>query len=75
MSVPGIIEAYREKKIDLWTADTIKADPARLGLKGSPTKVKESFAKALKQPGQLYEVDPQEATKIILDKLLEKFVL
>ena len=75
MSVPGIIEAYREKKIDLWTADTIKADPARLGLKGSPTKVKESFAKALKQPGQLYEVDPQEATKIILDKLLDKFVL
>ena len=74
MSVPGIVKAYREQKVEIWNADTIKADPEKLGLKGSPTKVKESFAKALKQPGELHEVDTNEGVDLIMKKLEEKFV-
>lgn len=74
MTVPGIVKAYREQTIEIWNADRMKADPERLGLKGSPTKVKESFAKAMKQPGQLYELDTQAAVDLIISKLAEKYV-
>ena len=46
-----------------------------IGLNGSPTRVAKSFAKGMKAPGQLYEVEPEEAVEIILAKLREKFII
>lgn len=74
MSAPGIVQAYK-RDIEIWTADKIDINEAKLGLKGSPTKVKKSATKGLKAPGQVYEVDPKEAVDIIVAKLKEKFII
>lgn len=74
MSVPGIVDAYN-KEVQIWTADKIAVDEAKLGLKGSPTKVLKAFAKGMKQAGQVYEVDAEEAVGLIISKLQEKFII
>ena len=74
MSVGGIVDAY-EKPIEVWGFDDIEVDPAKIGLGGSPTRVAKSFAKGLKAPGQLYEVEPEGAVEIIIKKLKEKFII
>jgi electron transfer flavoprotein beta subunit len=78
MSVGGVFDAYREKEVKSWNYESIKdtVDPANLGLKGSPTNVKKSFTKGVKGAGKLYEdIEPDEAVKVIIDKLLEKYII
>lgn len=75
MTAQGILEAYREKTVQLWNAAKIGVDESKLGLKGSPTKVKESFAKSLKSAGVVHEVDPQTGAKIIAAELAKLFVI
>lgn len=75
MSVEGIMDAYREKEVKVWTRDDIVIDDAALGLKGSPTRVKKSFTKAVKAPGKKYDVDAAQAAQIILDNLKEKYII
>lgn len=75
MNVKNIVEAFN-KEVEVWGGDRLSdIDEEKLGLKGSPTKVKKSFTKGVKAVGQLYEVDPQEAAKIIVEKLKEKFII
>lgn len=74
MSVRGIVEAY-DREIEVWNFDSINVDPAKIGLGGSPTRVAKSFAKGMKAPGQLYEVEPQEAVDLIIAKLKEKYII
>lgn len=74
MSVRGIVEAY-DREIEVWNFDSIDVDPAKIGLGGSPTRVAKSFAKGMKSPGQLYEVEPQEAVDLIIAKLKEKYII
>lgn len=74
MSVRGIVEAF-DKEVEIWTVNDITVDLAKLGLKGSPTRVKKSFSKGLKSAGELYEVDAEEAIGIICEKLKEKFII
>lgn len=74
MSVKGIMEAF-DKEVEIWNADQIDVDQARLGLSGSPTRVKKSFTKPQKTPGLLYEVDAEEAVELIVSKLKEKFII
>lgn len=74
MTVEGIINAYN-KEVEIWTVDNINVDETKLGLLGSPTKVKKSFTKGGKEPGQIYEVDAQEAVDVIMTKLKEKFII
>ncbi|WP_029912049.1 electron transfer flavoprotein subunit beta/FixA family protein [Pelobacter seleniigenes] len=76
MSVGKIFDAYREKEVEVWNLEHIEIDPARLGLDGSPTKVKKSFTKSAKEKGLYYDnVTPKEAVQLIVDKLKEKFIL
>ncbi|MBP1645627.1 MAG: Electron transfer flavoprotein alpha/beta-subunit [Bacteroidetes bacterium] len=74
MSVRGIMEAF-DKEVEVWSADKIDVDEAKLGLKGSPTKVKKAFTKGVKSAGQVYEVGTEEAIGIIISKLKEKFII
>ena len=74
MSVAGIVNAYN-REVEIWSADSIDVDESKLGLKGSPTKVQKSFAKGLKQAGEVFEVDAEEAVGIIVSKLKEKFII
>ncbi len=75
MTVGGILNAYREKSVQIWNAAKLNLDETKLGLKGSPTRVKESFAKSLKAAGVVHEVDPQTGAKIIAEALAKKFVI
>jgi electron transfer flavoprotein beta subunit len=74
MSVNGIMTAYK-KEVEVWGFENISVDETKLGLKGSPTRVHKSFSKGAKSAGQKYEVDPQMAVEIIMDKLKEKFII
>ena len=74
MSVAGIMEAYG-REVELWSADRIDVDEGRLGLKGSPTKVFQSFPKALKAPGEQFEGSAEEAVELIVRKLKEKHII
>lgn len=74
MSVNGIVNAYN-KEVEVWGFPNIEVEEAKLGLNGSPTRVKESFTKAPKQAGNVYEVEPEEAVNIIIEKLKEKFII
>ncbi|MCQ2270932.1 MAG: electron transfer flavoprotein subunit beta/FixA family protein [Bacteroidales bacterium] len=74
MSVAGIMEAF-DKEVEIWTADKIDVDRAKLGLSGSPTRVKKSFTKAQKGAGETFEVDAEEAVNIIISKLKEKHII
>jgi len=74
MSVAGIVEAF-DKEVEIWSADQVHADETKLGLKGSPTRVKKSFTKGVKSAGEVFDVEPEEAVNIIIDKLKEKFII
>lgn len=74
MNVARLFAAYRQSKVELWTAATIDVDPLTIGLKSSPTKVYESFGKPIKPVGHVYEVDEKEAAKLIVAKLKENYL-
>ena len=74
MNVSGIVDAY-EKEVEIWGADKIEVNEQDLGLKGSPTKVHKAFTKGLKQAGEVFEVDSEEAVGIIVSRLKEKFII
>jgi len=74
-SIRGIVEAYREKEVKVWTAEDINADPASIGLDGSPTNVKRSFAPEPKGEGEVLEGSVEEVSNQLVAKLKEKNVL
>ncbi len=75
MTVKGILDAYDEKEIEIWNVDKIDVDEAKLGLNGSPTRVKRSFTKPQKVAGEVFDVTPDEAVALIVAKLKEKFII
>jgi electron transfer flavoprotein beta subunit len=72
MNIKNIFALAKEKEIKVWSVQDIKVDVALLGLKGSPTKVKKSWAKEAKGKGEIFNVSPKEAAQIALAKLKEK---
>ena len=78
MTVHGIFDAYREKEVKVWTLEELKdtVDMANIGLKGSPTRVKQSFTKQPKAAGTvLKDLTPDEAVAAIVAKLKEKYII
>ncbi|MDO4564732.1 MAG: electron transfer flavoprotein subunit beta/FixA family protein [Clostridia bacterium] len=74
MSVSGVFEAYREKEVRRLTFEDLKEDidVANIGLKGSPTNVKQSFTKQPKGKGEKLELEPEEAVLAIVSRLRAK---
>ncbi|MBQ4649321.1 MAG: electron transfer flavoprotein subunit beta/FixA family protein [Firmicutes bacterium] len=78
MTVHGVMDAYREKEVKLWTLADIEdtVDKANLGLKGSPTRVMKSFTKQAKGAGTvLKDLSDDEAVAAIIAKLQEKHII
>lgn len=71
MSVANIF-ATSDDEIKVMTAADIDVDPAELGLKGSPTKVKKSMTKEMKGAGEIVKEAAPEAVKYVFSKLKEK---
>ena len=57
----------KKAEITKWTAQDIGADPVKLGLDGSPTKVVKIFTPPARQGGQILTGEPEE----IVSKLVE----
>ena len=68
MRVAGIMTAF-DREVEIRNADKINVDEDKIGLNGSPTRVKKSFTKGQKAVGDQYEVDPEEAVGIIISRL------
>lgn len=78
MTVHDIFDAYREKEVKVWTLEELKdtVDMANIGLKGSPTNVKQSFTKQAKGKGLYYkDLSPEDAVETIVAKLEERHII
>lgn len=77
MSVSGVFDAYREKKVARITLADLEdvIDKSNIGLGGSPTRVKQSFTKQPKGKGEKFETDADDAVRIIVEKLGEKHLI
>ena len=78
MTVGGIVDAYDSKEVTVWGLADLKdtIDEANIGLKGSPTRVKQSFTKQPKAAGTvLKDLTPDEAVDAIVAKLKEKYII
>ena len=72
-SLPELVRSLRQD-IKVWGAGEIGAPPERLGLKGSPTSVKEIFAPPVRGGGLVFDStgDGEQAIEDFLDSLFEK---
>lgn len=66
------IFASANKEIKIWTVNDIDVDKTKIGLAGSPTKVKKSWAKEVKGSGELIKKPVDEAVQYVIGKLKEK---
>ena len=74
-SVSGIVEACRVAKYPVWTAEDIKADPSNIGLDGSRTQVKRSFAPEPHGGGIMLEGSTEQMAKDLVSKLKDDNVV
>ena len=74
MNVWDII-AQDEKEIGIITFNDIEVDPATIGLKGSPTKVKSTATKQFDKTIETLELDPESAAKAIVDALKSRHLI
>lgn len=76
MSVPGVFDAYK-KEVQRFTLTELEGyvNKENIGLLGSPTRVKESFTKQPKGAGEKFEGSSDEAVRMIVGKLKEKFII
>jgi len=75
MRIGAVYEAWRNDPVEHWSLSDISVDPAHLGLKGSPTKVKSSTKKKINRAGEKSELAPRDAARLIADRLRERYVI
>jgi len=75
MTPGGIFDAYREKEVKVITRADLTVDDTSIGLKGSPTRVWQTFTKSLKAAGTLVQLDAEDSAEYMLDRLKEKFII
>lgn len=73
--IDKIFDAYREKKIKVWSNDELQIEKSELGLDGSPTQVKRTFTPDKKKEGEMIEGSPREQAKTLLVKLKSRNVI
>lgn len=74
---PSFLAAHKaqEKPVHTWTAADIGADPNKLGLNGSPTRVDRIFPPPARQKGEMFAGSPAElAAKLVEILKKESFV-
>ena len=78
MRVKGIMDvtSHMDEKLFTLTVSDVDVDPAEMGLKGSPTKVKETRNKEFSANHDVRDgLDSREAAKLIVQKLQERHIL
>ena len=69
-TMDSIMEAYRDREVQVWGAGDLGGDSARYGLKGSPTQSRNVYAKQVKK-GKVTFLDgePDEVAVKLIDAL------
>ena len=75
MTPGGIFEAFRERQIEEIHRSDLEISDDNIGLKGSPTRVFQSFTKAVKGKGTVVSLDAQESAEWLASRLQEKFII
>ncbi|EEG77713.1 electron transfer flavoprotein subunit beta/FixA family protein [Dethiobacter alkaliphilus] len=71
----GTMKAHK-KEVPTWGAAEIEADEDKLGMNGSPTRVKRIFAPERKSQGEMIEGDDEnQVCTLLVEKLLDKKVI
>jgi electron transfer flavoprotein beta subunit len=70
-SLPDLVRALRFK-ITTWGAADIASQPEKLGLKGSPTSVKEIFTPPPRKGGPVFDGDTVKGVEMFVGTLFEK---
>lgn len=71
----GVLRAFRDKKVVVWTMADLKLNPMRIGINGSPTWVRKTFIPSHSRDGLVIEKSSTESAEDILNCLLEKALL
>lgn len=75
MTPGAIFDAYDNYTIKQLHRDDVSLEDNQLGMKGSPTRVAQSFPKAVKEPGKTINVGVEESVQYIVDHLEEKYLI
>lgn len=67
-SLKGMMRAKAAKPLK-WTADDLEADPAALGLDGSPTRVTKIFTPEARKGGEMLKGDTSDVAKELVELL------
>ncbi len=74
-TVKGTMKANR-KEIPVWTVEELTVDPAKLGLKGSPTQVRRIFTPQQRTQGEIIQADTaREAVLALMGKLADAKII
>lgn len=71
----GVLRAFRDKEVVIWTKKDLKLNPMRIGINGSPTWVRKTFTPSHNRDGLVIEKRSMEIAEDILDYLLDKTLL
>lgn len=72
-SLKGKMRA-RKAEVTAWSAADIDADPAKIGLDGSPTKVVKIFTPPQREGGEIFEGEPHECVQKLAEALKETVI-
>jgi electron transfer flavoprotein beta subunit len=61
--------AAKKARIPVWTAEEIQADPEKIGLAGSPTRVVRIFTPPVRAGGEVLDGTPEEAAAALIARL------
>jgi electron transfer flavoprotein beta subunit len=68
----GVLRAFRDKEIVTWTMVDLDVNPMRIGLNGSPTRVRRTFSPVHNREGLIIDKSVEELAEEMVDFLLEK---
>ncbi len=71
----GVLRAFRDKEVVTWSKEDLKLNPMRIGINGSPTRVRKTFIPSHNRQGIVIDKQSEAAAKDILDFILEKALL
>ena len=69
--LPSLKGKMRAKKLEIpvWTAETLGADPERIGLQGSPTQVSRVFTPEFRRRGEMLQGEPREQVERLVQEI------
>ena len=67
-SLKGKMQA-KKMVIPVWAAEDISADPERIGLQGSPTKVWKIFTPEFKHKGEMIQGEPRAQVDRLISEI------